>query len=1037
MPAPDNSDPLAKQLLQLNLEKGMNERERAETADPQTTFSRVENLYQEQGGAWIKRYGSPILGGVTTDDTGAALTGPTKLLRLGNGLGMIGNLGKFYQYISATSRFTQKDEVPDFNMSGADQIVSSGAAVAATIISVASCTKFHAMVYDAGSGGGNTGIRLSFFDRTSGAVVKNVNLAQVVFAAVSSPLTSNVKIVFVGDRYLHVYATVNGGTGSAGGVYDTAGTPIAPVNLVNPFINTGVTGTLADRDATTDRSFFLVNNGAVSTIGGMLNNGTFVTSSTTATGPVVGLSVVVAQNKVWYITATQKGALSTTALTTVTNAESPHGATSPSTFVANGISGMVIISTSSQAFGSSTIPRITISGIPGISGIPIVIDGWNTASAPWTDGTNYYIQLVKYSGLQVVAHVVAKLSYPGYSAATGWAGNYWSVRLAATLEPHLGVANSVPLKYFPLSTGEMCPAVAVQTVARGYAYCMYSLKPYFHAACTQALFGGENYLSGASHCILGSNRIHECGFVDMPVVNSAASAAAGPTGSFKHIAVYRYVDESGAVTWSRTSVLASTTVAAKGIDLVISPPSVTMRDLQVSGALSFSQLGSVEVYRTKSGGTAYYLCGSSQTGTPSVGLLTQLINVNASSFYGFTDTLTDAQLALQPTLFRQPGTANAAVDRYPPPGGNLLCQHKDRLFTTDPYGVRVYYSSFFVDGETAWYNPVFSFFVHGGSGPVTAMVSMDGRLFVFKRNGIFVIDGDGPAEGGVSGNEFSPPLRLATEYGCVDQRSMVVTTDGIMYRSPRGIEMLTRSLQVKWIGERVQNTVNRYKKTTGAVLDGNGRVHFGLSTDESGSSTQINTNGMELVYDFTVDAWSACFYTDITGTANRTSQDMTMANIYSIGEVLCRADPQGCVVYGLNTSGLDRGAFYVGWTIETVWIRMGQQMRQRFTKAMLLAKKQSGSNHRIVISVAYNYVDAYTQVAVFEPGSINPSNIEELMVNLNNQQALSVRLLIQEQAPTDTGTFPVGTGRGCDLLGIAVEAAPIQGAPRLAVGQKA
>lgn len=1016
MASADNSDPLAKQLLQLNLEKGMNERERPETSDPQTTFSRVENLFQEQGGAWIKRYGTPVLG-TTNDDTGAALVGPTKLLRLGNGIGMIGNLGKFYQYISANSRFTQKDEVPDFSLVGADQIVSSGPSVVAKIRSVASSTMFHAMVYEAGVGVSfDNGLRISLYDRTSGSVIKTINVGETFGVALA-----NVKVVFVGDRYLHVYA--GNGTTIRGAVYDTAANPIS-----GPAATVVGVGVLVDRDATTDRSFFLQNNAGVTTIGGMLNDGTAITAAATTTGPAIGISCAGAN--LWYITATQQGSMSTTALGTITNAEVAHGWPSPTFFVANAGNTLVFVTTSTPAFGAATLSRITTS-----VGGNVKLDGWSLGSLPWTDGTNFYIQVVKASGLLVVAHAVAKISFNSLLIVSG--NQYNSVRLAASLEPHLAVQNSDTLKYFPLSTGEVCPAVPVQTVGRGYAYCMYSLKPFFHAACTQSLFGGQNYLSGGSHCILGANRIHECGFIDMPVLNGVASATAGPTGSFKHIAVYRFVDESGAVTWSRTSVLAATTTASKGIDLTICPPSVTLRDTK---AVANPQplLHSVEVYRTKSGGTVYYLCGSSQVGTPSTGLLTQAIPLGAVGYYAFTDTLTDAQLALQPTLFRQPGTANAALDRYPPPGGNLLCQHKDRLFTTDPYGARVYYSSFFVDGETAWYNPIFTFFVHGGSGPITAMASMDGRLFVFKRNGIFVIDGDGPAEGGVSGNEFSPPLRLATEYGCVDQRSMVVTTDGIMYRSPRGIEMLTRSLQVKWIGERVQNTVNKNHKSTGAVLDGFGRVHFGLSASESGTSTQVGVSGCEAVYDFTVDAWSVSYYSDLLGFANRSNQDIVTANIFGLGEVVCRADPQGCVVYGLPTSGLDRGLWYAGWTIETIWIRMGQQMRQRFSKALLLAKKQAGANHRIVISVAFNYVDSYTQVATFEPGAINPSNIEELMVNLNaNQQALAVRFLIQEQAPTDTVTYPVGTGRGCDLLGIAVEAAAIQGAPKLAAGQKA
>jgi hypothetical protein len=572
-------------------------------------------------------------------------------------------------------------------------------------------------------------------------------------------------------------------------------------------------------------------------------------------------------------------------------------------------------------------------------------------------------------------------------------------------------------------------------VSRGYAYCVFSLKPFFHSGITTQVFGGQNYISGGAHCVLGSNIIQESGFADMPVMSTVASATAGPTGSFKYIAVYRYVDESGALTWSRTSIVSSTTTAATGVDVTVCPPTLTMRDTALVGNPQ-PQLQSVEVYRTRSGATVYYLCGSSQIGTPATGLLTQAISLAASGFYTFTDVLTDANLALQPTLFRQPGTANAAVDRYPPPCGNILCQHKDRLFTTDPYGIRVYYSSFFVDGETAWYNPVFSFMVHGGSGPITGLVSMDGRLFVFKRDSVFVIDGDGPAEGGVVGNEYSPPQRLATEYGCIDQRSLVVTTDGIVYRSARGIEILTRSLQVKWLGERVQNSVSNNAKCTGSVLDTDGRVHICLAVSDTGTATQAATLGVELVYDFNADCWTASYHTDKNGVVNRCVQDVCQADLLGIGETVVYADPQGAVVYTDPTSGLDRSSSYVGWTVETVWLKTGQQARAKFSKALLLAKKQAGANHKITISVAYNYVDSYAEVGTYEPTVINPTLIEELQKNLTKHEAIAVRLLIQESAPTNTVTFPVGTGRGCDLLGISVEIAPKMGAPMLAAAQK-
>lgn len=1016
-----NEVPLQKQILDLQLGKGQNERDRPETADPTSTFSRMENLVQDQTGAMVKRYGTPILGSVN-DDNGVSIGTPVKLLRLRGGLGMVNSAGKFYQYMENNQRFTNKDEMPDFVVAGADQICSSGPNVSPKLHAVASSTKYHAVIHEAGLGvASDNGYRLVFYERASVSVVANIDIGTVFgFAGTAY------KMLFAGDRYLHIFS------GRAYVCYDTAVNPIAPVAAVANVFAAGTTVTDIDVNHASTLVFAL---GGSATPNYLLQSfsaaGVAQTNSGTVAGTATQLAIDPGDAKIWYYTTTQRASRSTSSLVTVVDALAGTGCAATDYPIVTS-QGTFIITQTAPAFGATTISAIQCAGAIGAT-----VAGWKLASKPFADAAtgNVYVHAFKDAGLSVAAHAVLKLSFRSFNLIPG-GNSYSGFRLAADLEPMLGVLNSDLLKYFPTGTStEFCPMLPIQTVARGFAYCAFSMKPFDYSRTFVQTFGGQNYISGAVPCVYGGNKIQESGFVDMPTLNCAVSASAGPTGSFKTLAVYRYVDETGAVTWSRCSLVASTTTAAKGIDMVVNPCTATLRDVKWVGN-PLPNLQSVEVYRTQSGGTQFYLCASSQIGTPATGLSTQVLTLNASGFFAATDTMTDAVLAVQPLLFRQPGTANSAVDRYPPPPGNILCQHKDRLFTTDPYGIRVYYSSFFVDGETAWYNPVFSFFVHGGSGPITAMVSMDGRLFVFKRDGIFVVDGDGPPEGGVSGNEYSPPQRLATEYGCLDARSVVVTTDGIMYRSARGIELLTRSLQVKWVGDRLQNTVLANSKITGAVLDTFARVHICMASADTGTVAQTATSGVECIYDFTTDSWTVSHHTDNGGTYDRCVQDVVQADLAGKGEVLCYADPSGAVCYTDATSGLDRGSRYVPWTIETAWIRTGQQARARFSRAMLLAKKLAGANHKITISAAYNFVDGYTQTFTWEPGVINAAAIEELTLQLNTPSTIAVRLLIQEAIPTDTGTYPVGTGRGCDLLGLSLEIAQKTGAPRAADTQK-
>lgn len=1035
---PRNENPLEKQLLHLDLSKGCDEVSRPETADPTSTLTRLDNLTQDQNGAYIKRPGTPFLGGTPNDDQGNPLL-VSKLIRTRDSLAAIGSTGKFYQYQEAIGTFRQRGQIPDFTVTS-DLVVGSGPVVSPNVYSSSTSSKFHAMVHAAGvdTGAGNPSIFLTVYDRNSGSIVAQYDVGRITGAlALQSAMA-----VFVDDRYIHTYVGTSSTTVAF--VIDTQASLPANEAAISPVTVSGPRPGIIDVVSGVGRSYAMYFTPTGATNVSTVTNALAVTGVNVSPNTAPGLQIAFSGTKLWFMTTTNLGALDPVTLA-VSIASAAHGGPS-SGYIAADTSDVVWLANETvTAVGSTNVTTVQFRKTTGTNSttyaaVTTNLDAWKIAGTPFVIGSSkVYVHLIKDSTFTVSPHAVVPMD-PAIMSTVTWKGvSYNSVRIAAAPENHIGVSNASVLRILAeggLSGTKAGLMIAIQTSARASGYCVYELSVVGQPNVYSQNFGGQTYISGGCQVIAdGGDQPVEVGFVDIPRVDSTATATAGnPNGAYKYLAVYRYISSSGSVAWSRVSPIASATVASKQITVSVTAPSVTIHDKEL-GAVLVSANVSVEVYRTSSGGTNYYLVGSSQTGTPAAGLATQIVSLaGGTRQYVFTDNIADTVLISQPLLFRQPGTSNAALDRYPPPAGTVLCQHKDRLFTTDPNGIRVYYSSFFVDGETAWFNPLFSFLVHGGSGPITSIISMDGRLFVFKRDGIFVVDGDGPAEGGVSGNEFSPPQRLATEYGCIDQRSVCVTTDGVVYRSARGIEILTRALQVKWLGDRVFNTVNNNPKTCGALLDTFGQVHVAMAASDSG--TNLSTvQGVEAVYDFTTDSWNVYTHTSSTGVVGAAVQDILMANLNG-KETLCIADPYGGVCSADRTTGLDRGSFYVGWTLETAWIRTGQQARQRITKALLLAKKRVGSNHKITISAAYNYLDGYGEAVVFEPDTINDGTIEELEKLLTSPQTLAVRLLIQEAAPTDLVTYPVGLGQGCDLLGVTFQVAPKDGVPMVSSARR-
>lgn len=1037
-----NPSPLEKQLLHMELSKGVNERERPETCAPATSITRLENVVQDQMGAWVKRPGSVALGSY-------APTSPHRLFRTKDSLALIDAQAKLYQYSEGHGRFVRistavlGNSVPELSVRGADFIASSGNNAAYDIVAAASSSEFHAVCSTSGtsSAGYNVPV-LTVYDRESGAAVATYQVATITNVGAFG--VGRVRMVFVADRYLVVFCNNRVVSIDLGGSSPPTETALsaqsaAYVASYDPIFDSGP----VDVAASATRAF-------VSTNGplGVRQIVAVAGSTNVVAESVVTVDVALiafSGSDLWYVDGLNFGSKSAANLAVQVQPELAHGAgVQPVGFYVTRTGIPVLVTSSTPAFGSTTATRLQVwYGEPNDTTTNVTLtctfDGWNVVSHPFEadDDAQVYVHLCKALTTELAPHVVANITYPGTAANN--LQSYNIIPPSASLEPYNGLTVNYtnapatgisPYRAFTTDADlrRVSPVVPVRTTARGCGFAFFDVRGNDHAKKDCVIFGGNSYISGGAHSMYDGRSAAESGFVDMPMLNCVQSGTAGTiaAGAYKYLAVYRTTDARSSGSFSRVSAISSVTLSGtKKCDVNVLPCSVTRRFDQSSVGVNSAPQVIVDLYRTLVGGTHYYLVASSQEGTVT-GLSTQALLLQSTGRFTVADNMSDATLATQPELFRQPGTPNTAVDRYCPPCSNLLTQHKDRLFTSDPYGDRIYYSSFFVDGECAWFNPAMSFMVHGGSGPITAIVSMDGRLFIFKWDGVFVVDGDGPGEAGPTGNEFSPPMRLATEYGCIDHRSVVVTNDGIAYRSHRGIELLTRSLQVKWSGDMVQNTCNAYPGTVAAFLDPDGRAHFLLSSEDSDSNVTGQT-GAELVWDTTNDAWSIHYRTTSAGVYGRSMQDACVADLVSLGNVPVYADPASGAVYASDSTCNDLG-YYTPVVLETGWLKTGQQARQRFSEILFLAKKRA--NHSLSISVAYDYVDSYTQTHVWEPDEINSLTIEELALPITTPESLAVRFLIQELPPTDTVTYPIGTGAGCDLLGVTIEVAQKTGTPK-------
>ena len=328
-----------------------------------------------------------------------------------------------------------------------------------------------------------------------------------------------------------------------------------------------------------------------------------------------------------------------------------------------------------------------------------------------------------------------------------------------------------------------------------------------------------------------------------------------------------------------------------------------------------------------------------------------------------------------------------------------------------------------VVGEGTWFSSIFQQPID--EDWLTAIAAQDGTLYAFTRRRIYAIAGEAPSDNGASGG-LGPPRRLACDVGCIDPRSVVVTSAGIFFRSERGIELLNRGGSVVWVGEPVRSTLASYPVMTSAVLDSrNNLVRFTLA--ESEADGYAFGNSRTLVFDLAIGSWI--------------SVDKIAANTAQDAAIVCYA---GVWRYAFVTSdgyvyverlASDQEAYLDGrasgtWitmAAETAWFKAGGlQGKQILSHVLLLARKHT--DLKLKLSLAYNYEQGFRSARAWSnveiSGLLNAGwPITQLKHEAHNDapcQAVRIRI---EDAPDGV----MSSGKGSTWIGLTLDIVPKPG----------
>ncbi len=300
----------------------------------------------------------------------------------------------------------------------------------------------------------------------------------------------------------------------------------------------------------------------------------------------------------------------------------------------------------------------------------------------------------------------------------------------------------------------------------------------------------------------------------------------------------------------------------------------------------------------------------------------------------YIDTTADSAILANPTLY----TYSGEYPNDPPPAVHSMAVGETRAYII-PSDSRnsIWCSKKYSPGRTVeWTSNLI--LTEGGthSGDFTAIAVLDTNIIVFKRDQILYFYGDGPDNAGATGS-FSAFQRLSSDVGCIDPGSLAIIPAGLLFRSQRGIELLSRGLQVSYVGwpvEPIAQSITTIASAT--VMPQYQQVRFVPSV--AGEPT--------LVYDYLGNRWST--YSNMSAL----SSSNVLGNYWWVS-----ANGSTC---NIETPGqcLDAGNF-VTMTIETPEIpSTALQGWGRIYRIGVLGEMKT--SHQLTVSFAYDHQEYYT-----------------------------------------------------------------------------
>jgi hypothetical protein len=666
-------------------------------------------------------------------------------------------------------------------------------------------------------------------------------------------------------------------------------------------------------------------------------------------------------------------------------------------------------------------------------------------SKPWTTGGRWYCMVVCFQKFTAGVNAIT----PGPSSAvieiqtsassdrnphihavtletqTGWYNQGW-------IQP--GIATSYYAGYLPKvsidASGAMYLPVPYKTKEPvGYSpvtlgYYLYKITTRTGDQSRSVVFSDLAVSAGGAPAGFDGVSRTPIGFLVAPMIREIqGSIGAGSmvAGTYQYVAVYEWRDAAGNLHRSppsppRTVSIGGAPTGQATLEILL--PGLSHKTREGDTVATVSTLESpvmIVIYRTTVNGSTFYRL----TDEPNDGIIyndetlangyVTYVDQKADAHINHASQTFDVALSSKPQLYTDAGE----LDDVAPPCFTTHAVHRGRIFGIGPDERTVWVSKDFTEDETVFpgFNEALTL---AFDEKKTALASLDERLAVFGENGIHIVEGKGPDAAGADRDWTI--YRVQTDVGCVNPRSVVTTPMGIMFESHRGIELLSRGLEVAPIGEAIEDTLADYPNITAAVLVAEEKhVRFACQST-------AGTSGRELVYDYARNAWYV--WRRMSGVA---SIDGGFADAAVIDGVYTLLASTGQVYEEDQTDSLD-GSTFVSMLIEFPLYPSGAAAWHRLKDFGLVGEVVTQHDLTVQIGIGATV----EQQPTFQ---MTGATLETVKVTFKTQKRQMVVVTIYDATPT-AGGATVGTGEGARFELISCHVQRKGGTPRLAEGKK-